>query len=118
MFAWLIHLFVDAAVLYLAAKMMSTVYIKNFTTALVVALIIGLLSFLIGWLITFVLNVVTLGIFYFLGLGIITRTIANAVVIELADHLSKGFNTKGFLPSLWLAIIIAVVGSLVDLILI
>lgn len=118
MFAWLIHLVVDAAVLYFVAKMMTSVYIKSFTTALWVALIIGILSLLIGWLITFVLNVATLGIFYFLGLGIITRTIANAVVIEIADQISDGFNTKGFLPSLWLAIIIAVVGSLVDLILI
>src|SRR5690606_9671563 len=107
-------LIVDAAVLYVAAKMMTSVYMKSFRTALWVALIIGALSFLIGWLITFVLDVMTLGIFYFLGLGIVTRTIANAVVIEIADQLSSGFNTKGFLPSLWLAIIIAVVGSLVD----
>jgi putative membrane protein len=113
----LVHLLVDASVLYIAAKAMPTVYIRNFRTAIIVALVIGILSFFIGWLITFVLNVLTLGIFFFLGLGIITRTIANAIVIEIADQLSSGFNTKGFLPSLWLAIIIAVVGSLVDLLL-
>jgi putative membrane protein len=113
----LVHLIVDASVLYLAAKAMPTVYVRNFRTAIMVALIIGILSFLIGWLLTFVLNVLTLGIFYFVGLGIITRTIANAIVIEVTDQLSKGFNTKGFLPSLWLAIIIAIVGSLVDLLL-
>jgi putative membrane protein len=113
----LVHLLIDASVLYLAAKAMTSVYIKGFRTAIMVALIIGVLSFLIGWLITFVLNVLTLGIFYFIGLGIVTRTIANAIVIEIADQVSKNFNTKGFLPSLWLAIIIAIVGSLVDLVL-
>jgi putative membrane protein len=113
----LTHLIVDASVLYIAAKAMSTVYVRSFRTAIMVAITIGILSFLIGWLITFVLNVLTLGILYFVGLGIITRTIANAIVIEIADQLSRGFNTKGFLPSLWLAIIIAIVGSIVDLIL-
>lgn len=113
----LVHLLIDASVLYFAAKAMPKVYLKGFSTALIVALIIGVLSFLIGWLITFALNVVTLGIFYFLGLGIVTRTVANAIVIEIADKISNGFHTKGFLPSLLLAIIIAVVGSLVDMLL-
>lgn len=117
MLQWIVHLFVDAAVLYYAAKLMKNVYVRSFSTAILVALIIGVISFLIGWLITFVLNLATLGLFYFLGLGIITRTIANAIVIEIADKLSSGFNTKGFLPSLWLAIIIAIVGSIVDAIL-
>lgn len=117
MIIWLVHIVVDAVVVYMASKVMTSVEVRNFRTAIMVALIIGVLSFFIGWLITFVLNVMTLGIFYFLGLGIITRTIANAVVIEITDQFSKGFNTKGFLPSLWLAIIIAVVGTLVDWIL-
>ncbi|MGK7395740.1 MAG: phage holin family protein [Candidatus Cyclobacteriaceae bacterium M3_2C_046] len=117
MFKWLIHLIVDAGVLFIAAKAMRTVYIRSFSTALLVAIMIGILSFLIGWLITLLLNVATLGIFYFTGLGFITRTIANAIIIEIADQMSSGFNTKGFWPSLWLAIIIALVGSIVDAIL-
>ena len=117
MFKWLIHLIVDAGVLFIAGKAMRTVYIRSFSTALIVALLIGLLSFLIGWLITLILNMATLGIFYFTGLGFITRTIANAIIIEIADQMSSGFNTKGFWPSLWLAIIIAVVGTVVDAIL-
>lgn len=111
---WLIHLLINAVVLLLASKVMSKVYMKNFVTALIVALLIGILSFLLSWLLTTVLNIATLGIFFFLGLGIITRTIANAIVIELVDKMSKGFNTKGFMPSLVLAIILAIVGSLVD----
>jgi putative membrane protein len=113
----LIHLIVDASVLYIAAQAMSTVTIRNFRTAIMVALAVGITSFLIGWLFTFILNLLTLGIFFFLGLGFITRTIANAIIIELVDQFSSGFNTKGFLPSLYLAIIIAIVGSIVDLLL-
>lgn len=111
---WLLHLLVDAGVLLLAAKMMSSVKLSGFKTALFVALIIGVLSFLIGWLLTLVLNVATFGIFYLTGLGFVTRIVANAIVIEIADGLSSDFDTKGFMPSLILAVIIAAVGSLVD----
>ncbi|WP_373057513.1 hypothetical protein [Zunongwangia sp. H14] len=97
--------------------MMSKVELKGFKTALLVALIIGVLSFLLSWLLTAVLNIATLGIFYFLGLGFITRIIAYAIVIEIADKLSSDFRTVGFAPSLWLAIILAVVGAIIDAIL-
>ena len=111
---WLIHLLIDALVLLVAARMMSTVQVRNYKTALLVALVVGILSFLIGWLLTVILNVATLGVFYFTGLGFITRIIANAIIIEIADKMSSGFNTKGFTPSLILAVIIAFVGSIVD----
>ena len=117
MFEWLIHLIVDALVLLLAARVMTSVEVKSFGTAIVVALIIGLLSFLIGWLLEFILNVATLGIFYFTGLGFIIRIFVNAIIIEIVDKMHAGFYTKGFLPSLWLAIIIAIVGSVVDVLL-
>ena len=111
---WLIHIIIDALVLLVAAKLMSTVQVRNFTTAIIVALIIGVLSFLIGWLLTLILNIATLGIFYFTGLGFIIRIIVNAIIIEIADKMSSGFNTKGFTPSLILAVIIALVGAIVD----
>ncbi len=114
MMQWLIHIIVDALVLLVAAKMMKSVQVRNFTTAIIVALVIGLLSFLIGWLLTLILNVATLGVFYFTGLGFVIRIVANAIIIEITDQMSSGFNTKGFTPSLILAVIIALVGSIVD----
>lgn len=111
---WILQIFVTAIVLVIASRLMGSVQVRNFKTALLVALAIGVLSFLVGWLFTLFLNVATLGIFYFLGLGFITRTIAFAIVIEIVDQFSKGFNTRGFLPSLWLAIILALVGMLMD----
>lgn len=111
---WLIHILLNAIVLLIAAKLMASVEVRNFTTALITALLIGIIGFLIGWLLEFVLNLATLGLFYFTGLSFIIRIIANAIIIEIVDHLSKGFNTRGFWPSLWLAIIIALVGSIAD----
>lgn len=117
MLQWLLHIVIDALVLLGAANMMAKVELKGFKTALLVALIIGVLSFLLSWILTLVLNVATLGIFYFLGLGFIIRIIVFAIIIELADKFSSDFKTVGFLPSLWLAIILAVVGAIVDAIL-
>lgn len=117
MLQWLLHIIIDALVLLAAAKMMPKVQLKGFKTAVIVALIIGVLSFLLSWILTVVLNIATLGIFYFLGLGFIIRIVVYAIIIELADQISKDFKTVGFLPSLWLAIIIAIVGAIVDAIL-
>lgn len=113
----LVHLLVDAVVLLVAAKAMSTVQVRSFGTAVWVAILVGVLSFLIGWLLTLVLNVATLGVFYFTGLGFIIRIIVSAIIIEIVDQLSKGFNTKGFTPSLILAVLIALASWIVDYIL-
>lgn len=117
MLQWLIHILIDAAVLLIAAKYMPKVELKGYKSAIIVALIIGVLSFLLSWLLTAVLNIATLGLFYFLGLGFIIRIIVYAIIIEIADKISKDFKTVGFLPSLWLAIILAVVGAIIDAIL-
>lgn len=117
MLQWLIHILVDAVVLLVAAKYMSKVELKGFKTAIIVALIIGVLSFLLSWILTAVFNIATLGLFYFLGLGFIIRIIVNAIIIEIADKFSKDFNTIGFMPSLWLAVILAIVSAIVDAIL-
>lgn len=117
MLQWLIHILIDAAVLLIAAKYMAKVELKGYKSAIIVALIIGVLSFLLSWLLTAVLNIATLGLFYFLGLGFIIRIIVYAIIIEIADKVTKDFKTVGFLPSLWLAIILAVVGAIIDAIL-
>lgn len=114
MLHWIVQILVTAATLVLAAKAMSKVHVKSFSTALIVALLVGLISFLIGWLLTFVLHVATLGLFYLFGLSFIIRIIVYAIVLEIVDQIMDGFKTDGFLPSLWLAIIIAIAGAIVD----
>lgn len=114
MVQWLIHIIIDALVLLLAANFLPRVELKGFKTAILVALLIGILSFFLSWLLTGIFNIATLGIFYFLGLGFVTRVIAYAVIIELADQLSKDFKTRGFMASVWLAVILSLAGVIVD----
>ncbi|MDN3593534.1 phage holin family protein [Zunongwangia endophytica] len=114
MLSAILHILLDAVILMIAAKFLNKVHLKGFKTALIVALLIGVLSFFLSWLLTAVLNIATLGIFYFLGLGFITRMVAYAIIIEIADQISSDFKTEGFLPSLWLAVILALFGSILD----
>jgi putative membrane protein len=114
MIAWILQVLVNAVILLVVANMMRRVHVRNFGTALVVALIIGLLSMLLMWLLVFILNVATLGLFFFMGLGFVIRVFAFAIVIEITDKISSGFTTDGFWPSLWLAIILAIVGAALD----
>jgi len=111
-----VYLLLTATVLFVSAHYMKRVSVVSFWKALLVALAIGVLNFFVGWLLTLILNMMSLGIFYFLGLGFITRTIAFAIVIEIVDHKVKGFETKGFIPSLILAVFIALASFIVDLI--
>lgn len=114
MLSWLIHIIIDSLVLLAAASIFPKVELRGYKTALVVAFLIGILSFFLSWILTVILNIATLGIFYFLGLGFVTRVIAYAIIIEIADKFSKNFKTHGFAPSLWLAILLAIVGGIVD----
>lgn len=114
MFQWVIHVIIDALVLLLAAKLMPSVELKGLRSAIIVAVIIGILSFLLSWLLNAILTLATLGIFYFLGIGFITRIIAYAIVIEIADKISDDFKTHGFGASVWLAVLIAIAGGIVD----
>lgn len=114
MLSWLIHIIIDSLVLLAAASVFPKVELRGYKTALLVALMIGILSFFLSWILTVILNIATLGIFYFLGLGFVTRVVAYAIIIEIADKFSKDFKTHGFSPSLWLAILLAIVGGIVD----
>lgn len=114
MLSWLIHIIIDSLVLLAAASVFPKVELRGYKTALLVALMIGILSFFLSWILTVILNIATLGIFYFLGLGFVTRVVAYAIIIEIADKFSKDFKTHGFSPSLWLAILLATVGGIVD----
>lgn len=107
---FLITLVVNALVVVLAAKVMSSVYVKSFLTALFLALVVGLVGILVYW----ILQVLSIGLFALLGLSFILRIIANAIVIEIFDKMSKNFDTKGFTPSLILAVLIALAGVAVD----
>ncbi len=101
-------------VLILAGRFMGSIEIKDRKAAIYTALAIMITGFLIGWLLTFFLNLITLGLFWLIGLGIITRTIAYAIIIELVDKFRDDFVTKGFKASLILSIFLALAWGLAE----
>jgi len=104
---FILELLINAGVLFLLAYLMPSVTIKNYGTAIGVALVIGILNATVGFLLRIPLNIVTLGL-----LNFIVRLVVTAVVIKLADKLFTGFEVKGFGSALIIALVMALVGSL------
>ncbi len=103
----ILHLLLDAAVIFGLAYLMPQVDVKNFGTALLIAVLLGLLNFFVGWLIRFPLNLVT---FFFLT-GIV-RIVVTALLLKLIDNFLDSFTIVGFWPALLIAL--AVAGLLID----
>lgn len=106
--SWILQLLINAAVLLLASKIMPTVKIRSFGTAVGVALVIGLLNATIGAIIRFPLNLVTLFL-----LSFFVRLIVLAIVIKITDKFFSGFEVSSFTSAIILACIMAIAGSLV-----
>ncbi len=105
----ILHLLLDAAVIFGLAYIMPQVDVKNFGTALLIAVLLGLLNFFIGWIIRFPLNLVT----FFLLTGII-RIVVTAILLKLIDSFLDSFTIVGFWPALVIALAVAVAGTLID----
>lgn len=97
----------NAAVLLLAAKIMPTIKIRSYGTAIAVALVIGILNATIGFLLRLPLNILTLGL-----LSFFVRLIVSAIVIKITDKFFSGFEVRSFTSAVILACIMAVAGSL------
>ena len=106
---FIINLLISAGVLMLMAFMLPQVHVKSFLTALWVALLIGILNATVGWLLRAVGNLFTLFL-----LSFIIRLIVTAIVIKIADKLTRNFEVKGFWPALVIAIALALASTLVD----
>jgi putative membrane protein len=105
----ILHLLLDAAVIFGLAYLMPQVDVKSFGTALVIAVILAMLNFLVGWLIRFPLNLVTL--FFLTG---IVRIVVTAILLKLIDKMMGSFTIVGFWPALVIAVTVAIVGAVVD----
>lgn len=110
---WILQLLINAVVLLIASKMMPTVKVKSFGTAVVVALVIGILNATIGAFLRFPLNLVTL---FFLSFFV--RLIVLAIVIKITDKFFSGFEVSSFTAAVILACIMAVAGSLLTYLLV
>lgn len=107
--SFIIHLLINAAIVFAIAYIMPQVHIKNYGSAIVVALLVGILNATLGFLIRLPFDIVTLGL-----LSFFTRLIVTAIIIKLVDKLVRGFEVKGFMPAIVIALAIAIGGSLID----
>jgi putative membrane protein len=93
----LVHLIVSwlvaAVALWLVARIIPGIEVRNFGDALIATVVIAVLDATVGPILkflTFPLSVITLGLFLL---------VINALLLMLASMLSPGFRVRGFLPA-------------------
>ena len=100
----LIHWLLSALVLLIISQFVPGFQVQGLQPALVAALVIGLLNGTLGLLlkiVTFPISILTLGLFLL---------VINALMILLASRLVTGFHVSGWIPALWGAVALALLG--------
>ena len=100
----LIHWLLSAVVLVVVAHFVPGFHVYGLQPALVAALVIGLLNGTLGLLlkiVTFPISILSLGLFLL---------VINALMIRLAAHIVTGFHVNGWIPALWGAVALALLG--------
>lgn len=105
----LLHLLIDAAVIFGLAYVMPQVDVKSFGTALLVAIVLGLLNATLGWVLRGVGNLVT-----FFLLSFIIRLLVTALLLKLVDKLFSSLTIQGFWPAVAIALAVAIAGAVLD----
>ena len=105
----ILHLLIDAAVIFGMAYILPQVDVKSFGTALLVAIVLGLLNATVGWVLRGIGDVVTLGI-----LSFVIRLVVTALLLKLVDRLFSGLTIHGFWPALVIALAVAIAGTVLD----
>ena len=99
------NLLLLSVAIFIVAQVMPNIRIKNFGTAIIVAIVFSIINILVGWLlvlISFPLMIITFGLFKF---------VINAFLLWITNILVDGFETKGAVPTLIAAFLIAVIDS-------
>jgi putative membrane protein len=90
----LINWLVSAFALWLIARILPGIEVRDFGAAIVAAAVIAAVNFFFGWflrLMAWPLIFLTLGLFTF---------VINAILLKLASMFTPGFRVRGFLPAL------------------
>ena len=99
-----IHWILSALTLLVIAHFLHGFTVLGLEPALIAALVIGLLNATLGLvlkIITFPITILTLGLFLL---------VINAAMILLASRIVTGFHVTGWIPALWGAVALALVG--------
>ena len=106
----LLHWVLSAIALLFVSRLVPGFFVSGLVAALVTALVIGLLNATVGAflkILTFPLSVLTLGVFLL---------VINSVMILMAAKIVPGFNVYGFAPAFWGAVILALLGMVIKII--
>ncbi len=90
----------------IVTKLMSSVQIRNFGTALVVALVYGILKLALTKILVILslpLIILTLGLFYL---------VINAFLLWITDKLIDGFEIRGFFSTIIASFLISVIDTI------
>jgi putative membrane protein len=104
----LLHWLLSAVAVWIVAHVVPGISVDTAVTALVAALVIGLINATLGALLkilTFPLTILTLGLFWF---------VINALMLELAAWLVKGFHVQNFIAALLGAVMLSLVSSVLQ----
>lgn len=102
--------------LYAASKLLDGFDIKGgIGSHLIVSALFGLLNAVLGWLLYVVIGIGTFGLGFVLSF--VTRLVVSALLLILVDRLSDRLKIKSFGIAFMAALIVAVVGSLCELVL-
>lgn len=99
-----VHWILSAFVLLIISHFVPGFTVRGLEPALVAALVIGLLNGTVGLLIkiiTFPITILTLGLFLL---------VINALMIRFAARLVTGFHVAGWIPALWGAVALSLLG--------
>lgn len=107
---FVIHILVNAALLFVAGKLVEGFEVRDAKAAVVGALVLGLANWLVRPildLVTLPINILTLGLF---------SIVVSAVVLMLVASLVRGFAIRSFGAAIWGALAIGLMNFLVKLI--
>jgi len=103
----LVHWLLSAVCLLLVARVVPGIIVTGLGTALIAAVVIGLVNGPLGALlklVTFLLSVLTFGIFWL---------VINALMLKLAAVFVPGFEVRGFWPAFWGGVILSFLNLIV-----
>ncbi|KAA3651208.1 MAG: phage holin family protein [Bacteroidetes bacterium] len=102
----IVKLLINAAAVFLGAKFLEGVKVKNFLSAVLVAAIIGIVNATIKPILIFLTipaTILTLGLFLF---------VIDALMILLVDKLLTGFEVKNFGWAILFSIVLSVINAI------
>lgn len=106
--SFLIRLIVSALSLWVAARFIPGIYVRDATTLILAALLLGIVNAVVKpilVLLTFPVTLLTLGLFLL---------VLNAAMLGLTAWLLPGFSIAGFFPALLGWLVMALVGAVIN----